>query len=144
MIGSAVLEVKQKYRGQTILLDIPDSLPQVLADADRAEQVLVNLMDNGVKYSPEGNEISVQCTVLPDAVKLTVSDRGPGIRPQDIPRLFTRFGKIDQVIRAGHVGTGLGLFISKQLVEQMNGVITVNSVVGHGSQFSFTLPRSDL
>lgn len=58
--------------------------------------------------------------------------------------MFTRFGKIDQVIRAGHVGTGLGLFISKQLVEQMNGVITVNSVVGEGSQFSFTLPRADL
>ncbi|MDB5056664.1 MAG: phoR [Chloroflexi bacterium] len=144
LISSAVHEVKQKYRGQSILLDVPDSLPLVLADADRAQQVLVNIMDNGVKYSPEGNEISVRCTVLPDAVKFTVLDRGPGIRPQDLPRLFTRFGKIDQVIRAGHVGTGLGLFISKQLVEQMNGVITVNSVVGEGSQFSFTLPRADL
>jgi signal transduction histidine kinase len=144
LISSAVHEVKQKYRGQTILLEVPDTLPLVLADADRAQQVLVNLMDNGVKYSPEGNDISVHCTVQSDAVKFTVLDRGPGIRPQDIPRLFTRFGKIDQVIRAGHVGTGLGLFISKQLVEQMNGVITVNSVVGHGSQFSFTLPRADL
>jgi len=143
LIGPAVLEVKQKYRGQTILLEVPEILPLVLADADRAQQVLVNLMDNGVKYSPEGNEISVHCTILPDAVRLTVQDRGPGIRPQDFPRLFTRFGKIDQVIRAGHVGTGLGLFISKQLVEQMNGVISVNSVVGQGSEFSFTLPRAD-
>jgi phosphoserine phosphatase RsbU/P len=144
LIGPAVLEVKQKYRGQTILLEIPEVLPLVLADADRAQQVLVNLMDNGVKYSPEGNEISVHCAVLADAVRLTVLDHGPGIRPQDLPRLFTRFGKIDQVIRAGHVGTGLGLFISKQLVEQMNGVIAVNSVVGQGSEFSFTLPRADL
>jgi signal transduction histidine kinase len=60
-----------------------------------------------------------------------------------MPRLFTRFGKIDQVIRAGHVGTGLGLFIAKQLVEQMNGEITVRSVVGEGSEFSFTVPRAD-
>jgi signal transduction histidine kinase len=144
LIGPAVLEVKQKYRGQAILLEIPEILPLVLADADRAQQVLVNLMDNGVKYSPEGNEISVHCAVLADSVRLTVHDHGPGIRPQDLPRLFTRFGKIDQVIRAGHVGTGLGLFISKQLVEQMNGVIAVNSVVGQGSDFSFTLPRADL
>ena len=59
-------------------------------------------------------------------------DHGPGIRAQDMPRLFTRFGKIDQVIRAGHVGTGLGLFISKQLVEQMGGVITVREHGGSG------------
>jgi len=82
--------------------------------------------------------------VLPEAVQVTVIDQGPGIREQDMPRLFTRFGKIDQVIRAGHVGTGLGLFIAKQLVEQMNGVITVRSVVGQGSEFSFTVPRADL
>jgi signal transduction histidine kinase len=144
LIGPAVLEVKQKYRGQVIQLLVPDVLPLVLADADRAQQILVNLMDNGVKYSAEGSEITVRCTILADSVMLTVIDQGPGIRPQDFPKLFTRFGKIDQVIRAGHVGTGLGLFISKQLVEQMNGAITVNSVVGKGSDFSFTLPRADL
>ncbi len=144
LISSAVQEIKQKYRGQIIVLDVPEPLPMVLADADRVQQVLVNLMDNGVKYSPEGLEISVRCTVLPDAVVFSVVDHGPGIRPQDQPRLFTRFGKIDQVIRAGHVGTGLGLFIAKQLVEQMNGWISVNSVVGQGSEFSFSLPRADL
>jgi len=144
LIGPAVQELKQKYRGQAVLIDIPEALPPVLADADRAQQVLVNLMDNGVKYSPEGSDISVQCVVHPDMVKLTVKDHGPGIRPQDMQRLYTRFGKIDQVIRAGHVGTGLGLFISKQLVEQMNGVISVSSAVGQGSEFSFTLPRADI
>ncbi len=144
LIGPAVQEIRQKYRGQRVDLDIPEPLPEVLADADRVQQVLVNLMDNGVKYSPEGMEIALRCTVLPDSVKFTVLDRGQGIRSQDLPRLFTRFGKIDQVIRAGHVGTGLGLFISKQLVEQMGGSISVSSVVGQGSEFSFSLPRADL
>ena len=143
LIGPAVQEVKQKYRGQRVILDIPAALPVVLADADRVQQVLVNLMDNGVKYSPEGTEISLRCAVLAESVVFTVLDHGPGIRPQDMPRLFTRFGKIDQVIRAGHVGTGLGLFIAKQLVEQMSGSISVRSVVGEGSEFSFSLPRAD-
>jgi signal transduction histidine kinase len=126
-----------------VRVEVPEDLPQVLADADRAQQILISLMDNGVKYSPEGCEIWVRCLVLPEAVQVTVIDQGPGIREQDMPRLFTRFGKIDQVIRAGHVGTGLGLFIAKQLVEQMNGAITVRSVVGQGSEFSFTVPRAD-
>ena len=143
LIDPAVMEIKQKYRGQTIHTENLEALPLVVADADRAQQVLVNLMDNGVKYSPEGSPITVRAAVLPDAVELSVIDCGPGIRPQDLPRLFTRFGKIDQVIRAGHVGTGLGLFISKQLVEQMSGTIAVQSEVGVGSRFSFTLPRAE-
>lgn len=143
LIDPAVMEIKQKYRGQTIHMENLEALPLVVADADRAQQVLVNLMDNGVKYSPEGSPITVRAAVLPDAVELSVIDCGPGIRPQDLPRLFTRFGKIDQVIRAGHVGTGLGLFISKQLVEQMSGTIAVQSEVGVGSRFSFTLPRAE-
>lgn len=142
LLEAAVMEIKQKYRGQVVEVAVPGPLPEVLADADRAQQVLVNLMDNGVKYSPEGSEIVVRCDALPTEVRLAVIDHGPGIRPQDMPRLFTRFGKIDQVIRAGHVGTGLGLFISKQLVEQMQGTIAVKSVVGEGSEFSFTLPRA--
>ena len=143
LIEPSVAEIKQKYRSQVVRLDIPQDMPLVLADADRVQQVLTSLMDNGVKYSPEGSEIEVRCLVLPDALQVTVIDHGLGIREQDMPRLFTRFGKIDQVIRAGHVGTGIGLFISKQLVEQMNGAITVHSVVGQGSEFSFTLPRAD-
>jgi signal transduction histidine kinase len=143
LIEPSVAEIKQKYRSQVVRLDIPPDMPLVLADADRVQQVLTSLMDNGVKYSPEGSEIEVRCLVLPDAVQVTVIDHGLGIREQDMPRLFTRFGKIDQVIRAGHVGTGIGLFISKQLVEQMNGAIAVHSVVGKGSEFSFTLPRAD-
>jgi signal transduction histidine kinase len=143
LIEPSVSEITQKYRGQVVRIEVPDDLPQVLADADRAQQVLISLMDNGVKYSPEGRDIRVRCLVLPETVQVTVIDQGPGIREQDMPRLFTRFGKIDQVIRAGHVGTGLGLFIAKQLVEQMNGEITVRSVVGEGSEFSFTVPRAD-
>jgi signal transduction histidine kinase len=69
-----------------------------------------------------------------------VADRGIGIAPEDLPRLFTRFGKIAQVARQGHVGTGLGLYISRQLVEAMGGEIWVNSTPGVGSTFCFRLP----
>jgi two-component system phosphate regulon sensor histidine kinase PhoR len=143
LLGPAATEIKQKYRGQLVDLVLPETLPLVFADADRVQQVLVNLMDNGVKYSAEGSPIEVRVIITEEFLQLTIADHGPGIHAQDMPRLFTRFGKIDQVIRAGHVGTGLGLYISKQLVEQMGGSITVESTVGSGSAFSFTLPRAD-
>jgi GAF domain-containing protein len=144
LFDAAVSEIQQKYRGLGVEVDLAPGLPEVTADPDRVQQVLVVLMDNAAKYSPEGAPIRAEAVLLDDHVEFSVVDKGPGIHPADLPRLFTRFGKIDQVTRESHVGTGLGLFIAKQLVEQMHGVLTVLSVVGEGSRFSFTLPRADL
>jgi signal transduction histidine kinase len=112
----------------------------VLADPDRVQQVVVNLLDNAAKYSPEGRPIRVRCNRAGRAVRVSVVDRGLGIERADFARLFTRFGKLDRHPRAGHGGTGLGLYISKSLVEAMGGGIAVRSRPGWGSIFSFTLP----
>jgi signal transduction histidine kinase len=144
LFEAAVAEIQQKYRGLVIQVTVLDDLPDVTADPDRAQQVLVALMDNAAKYSPEGAPIRAEAVALRTHVEFSVIDTGPGIRPTDLPRLFTRFGKIDQVTRESHVGTGLGLFIAKHLVQQMNGALTFDTVVGKGSRFIFTLPCADL
>jgi signal transduction histidine kinase len=140
LVEGAVREVEGKYRGQEIQM-CPCAQPlMVLADPDRVQQVVVNLLDNAAKYSPEGRPIRVRCNRAGRAVRVSVVDRGPGIERADFARLFTRFGKLDRHPRAGHGGTGLGLYISKSLVEAMGGGIAVRSRPGWGSIFSFTLP----
>lgn len=141
-VQQALLEITAKYRGQRIDLHGPASSLVVRADAHRVQQVLVNLLDNAAKYSPEGAGITVRWSEQDGMAVLCIEDGGPGIAEAYRPRLFTRFGKIPQVTRAGHVGTGLGLFISRQLVEAMGGAIWVETTVGAGSTFCFSLPLS--
>ena len=112
----------------------------VVADAHRVQRVLGNLRDNAAKYSSEGSRIVVRWFEQDGMAAMCVADEGPGIAPEDAPRLFTRFGKIAHTARAGHVGTGLGLYISRQLIEAMGGTIWVETQVGVGSAFCFRLP----
>jgi signal transduction histidine kinase len=143
LVEGAVREVEAKYRGQEIQMR-PCAQPlTVLADPDRVQQVLVNLLDNAAKYAPEGRPIRVRWSCAGRTVRIAVADRGPGIERADFARLFTRFGKLDRHARAGHGGTGLGLYISKSLVEAMGGGIAVRSRPGWGSIFSFTLPLAE-
>jgi signal transduction histidine kinase len=144
LLSGAVEEIRQKYRGLVVEVHAAPEIPDVTADPDRVQQILVALLDNAAKYSPEGAPVRAECVLSGDWVEFSVVDTGPGIQPSDLPRLFTRFGKIDQVTRESHVGTGLGLFIAKQLVQQMQGTLAVHSVVGQGSRFAFTLPRADV
>jgi signal transduction histidine kinase len=140
LVEGAVREVEGNYRGQEIQVRPPAQPLIVLADPDRVQQVLVNLLDNAAKYSPEGRPIRVRWNRAGHAVRVSVVDCGPGIERANCARLFTRFGKLDRHARAGHGGTGLGLYISKSLVEAMDGGIAVRSRPGWGSIFSFTLP----
>jgi len=139
-IQQAVLEVTSKYRGQEIRVESPTDPVFVYADAQRIQQVAVNLLDNAAKYSPEGSPLLIRWTVADDQTQVQVQDFGPGISKDGLMVLFTRFGKITQTVRAGHLGTGLGLYISKQLVEAMGGRIWVDTEPGRGSTFSFSLP----
>jgi signal transduction histidine kinase len=143
LVEGAVREVEGTYRGQLIQVRPPAQPLIVLADADRVQQVLVNLLDNAAKYSPEGRPIRVRWNRTGQAVHVSVVDCGPGIDRAKFARLFTRFGKLDRHARAGHGGTGLGLYISKSLVEAMGGGIAVRSRPGWGSIFSFTLPLAE-
>ncbi len=113
------------------------------ADRRALEQIVVNLVDNAIKYCPEGAEVVVEAAVVDGEVRVDVADTGPGIEAKHLPRLFERFYRVD-VGRSRHVGgTGLGLSIVKHLVEASGGRVSVVSTVGKGTTFSFTLPLAN-
>jgi PAS domain S-box-containing protein len=119
----------------------PD-LPMVSGDADRLTQVLINLLSNAIKYSPDGGEISVRSRLEGSYVEVTVKDQGLGIPPEFIGRLFGRYERYEDKHAGKIIGTGLGLAITRQIVEMHGGKITVESTVGSGSEFKFTVPVS--
>jgi signal transduction histidine kinase len=124
------------------VLMFPEEFPVVLADAQRVEQVVTNLLDNAVKYSPEGGLIVVRGEVREREVVVSVVDQGIGIAPEHLNKLFERFfrARPDGVPRVA--GTGLGLPISDAIVRAHGGRIWAESTVGSGTTLSFTLPRS--
>jgi signal transduction histidine kinase len=117
----------------------PDAVPAVAADSDKLRQVLVNLVENAVKYSDDG---VIELALAPngDTVRFSIRDEGLGIAPEDQPRIFEKFHRLDPEMRRGVGGTGLGLYICRELVEQMHGRIWVESEPGAGSTFTFELP----
>src|SRR5467141_2919258 len=126
-----------------ISVNLPQSLPDIAADRRRLAEVLQNLLDNAMQYTPAGGQIMVSASADGAEVTFTVSDTGIGIPQADQPRIFERFYRVD-VARSREVGgTGLGLSISKHLVEVHGGRIWVDSEVGQGSQFHFTVPIFD-
>ena len=129
---------------QTLTAAIEPDLPPVQAEGDRIRQVLVNLLTNAHEYSPEGASISVMARIAGAEVEIAVTDDGPGIPPDQLEHIFERFvrGEAGLTQRVG--GTGLGLPISKSLVELHGGRLAVDSTVGVGSTFSFRLPLAAL
>lgn len=143
-------------KGLQIAAELGDD-PPVLMDSDRIGQVLLNLLHNAVKFTPDGGQIAVRCDVrhMEGTLHLgqlqqphpagqwmcvSISDTGIGIPAQDLPRIFERFYKVDRSRNRNAGGTGLGLAITKHLVEGHGGRIWADSVEGKGSTFSFTLP----
>jgi two-component system phosphate regulon sensor histidine kinase PhoR len=122
-------------------LEVPDDLPLVFGDARALEQILVNLIENSIKYCPPGSRVVVRAAKENDRlVRCTVQDSGPGIPAADLPRLFERFYRVDAGRSRDMGGTGLGLSIVKHLVEAMGGSVGVESRIGFGSSFWFTVP----
>jgi two-component system, OmpR family, phosphate regulon sensor histidine kinase PhoR len=129
----------QADRGGLVLqTHLSPTLPQIPADRDRLEQVLVNLVHNAIKFTAPGGRVSVTASADGQHLTVSVSDTGVGISPDDLPRVFERFYKADRA-RAGG-GTGLGLAIARHIIEAHGGRIWVVSVEGKGSTFSFSLP----
>ncbi len=123
-----------------ISANLPAGMPDIAADRRRLAEVLQNLLDNAIQYTPPAGQINVSATANGSEVTFTVSDTGIGIPRADQPRIFERFYRVD-VARSREVGgTGLGLSIAKHLVEAHGGRIWVESEVGRGSQFHFTVP----
>ncbi len=124
---------------QRVEVAIPQDLAPVRADPDRLDRILTNLLSNALKYSPGGSPVTVTARRQGDEVVTSVTDRGPGIPPEQIPRLFQRYYRAEAA-RQGREGLGLGLYITRKLVEAHGGRIWVESEVGVGSTFSFSLP----
>jgi signal transduction histidine kinase len=124
----------------TLELRVEGRLPPVAADPEKANQVLVNLVENAVKYSPNGGRIEVTLSRVGDHVRFAVRDEGLGIREEDQERIFEKFERLDPDLARGVSGTGLGLFISRELAAQMNGTLSVESRPGQGSTFALDLP----
>ena len=127
-------------KGQHLSLWVPEDLPKVRADPSRLAQVLTNLLSNAHKYTPEGGRIEVRAWVDGRFVRCAVSDTGIGISPEDQARLFTKFFRADNPVVRDQPGTGLGLCIVKNLVELQGGEIEVESEVGEGTTFTFSIP----
>ncbi|MHB8859800.1 MAG: PAS domain-containing sensor histidine kinase [Thermoleophilia bacterium] len=123
------------------VINVPDDLPRVSADPDKLYQVLLNLVVNAIKYSPDGGPITVTASAGDSKVLFEVEDRGVGISPDHLPHVFERFYRAARG-KGGAAGTGLGLYVSKSLVEQMGGRIWVESEVEKGSRFYFELPET--
>jgi two-component system phosphate regulon sensor histidine kinase PhoR len=116
-----------------------DAQPRVMADQGRLEQVMVNLLENAIKYTPDGGTIQLSCTTDGDFVRVSVTDTGIGIPFKDLPRIFERFYRVDEARTREQGGTGLGLAIVKHIVQLHGGNVSVTSDPGKGSTFSFTL-----
>jgi PAS domain S-box-containing protein len=132
-------------------LDAPESIVfrqvleddlAVVADEDLARQVLRNLVDNAVKYSPGGGEVSLRAELAGARVAITVTDCGLGIPEEAQARIFEKFFRVDPELTRGVGGTGLGLYIASELTRRMSGRLSVTSTLGEGSEFVFELPRA--
>ncbi len=116
------------------------NLPSVWADRDRTEEILFNLIDNAIKYSPERATIHVDADANESHVVVSVSDQGIGIPQEELAKIFDKFHRVDRRDASENYGHGLGLYICRRLVEAQGGQIWVNSVLGEGSTFYFSLP----
>jgi signal transduction histidine kinase len=136
--------VAERFRNQPIKheikVNLPDDFPVILCDEGRIEQVFYNLISNSIKYSPEGGEIRISGQVFPEQVVICVSDQGRGITPGDIPHIFDRFYRSSEASK-NTKGAGLGLFLSRAVIEAHGGRIWVDPKPGHGARICFSLPR---
>jgi two-component system phosphate regulon sensor histidine kinase PhoR len=140
---SGVLDQFIKEKALSLTLDIPATLPKLLTDEKSLGQVLLNLLDNAVKYTPKGGKIRVSAVKSNERmIQIDVEDTGIGIPEKDIPRIFERFYRVDKGRSRELGGTGLGLSIVKHIVMAHGGEIWVKSSPGQGSTFSFTIPQA--
>ncbi|MGZ4114236.1 MAG: sensor histidine kinase [Actinomycetota bacterium] len=137
------IEMARADRGVRVSDAVPDDLPPVLVDPERVHQVLFNLLDNALRYTPPGGEVVVAAHPANGGCEVAVSDTGPGIAPEHLPRLFERFYRADAARSRGDGGTGIGLAIARSVVEAHGGHIRAESRLGHGSVFTFDLPVAE-
>ena len=128
---------EKKYE---LVRDYPITSVWIEIDTDKMTQVIDNILNNAIKYSPDGGKITVSMKTTDDQMILSISDQGLGIPKQDLPRIFDRFYRVDRARSRAQGGTGLGLAIAKEIIKQHNGFIWAKSEYGKGSTFTIVLP----
>jgi two-component system phosphate regulon sensor histidine kinase PhoR len=145
VIGSCIESHRRRAEARSLGLNFDlgplDDETLVMADEEAIRQIFDNLIDNAIKYTPDGGSVGINCRMEGDLVAIEVADTGIGIPRDDLPRVFERFYRVDKARSRELGGTGLGLSIVKHLVQSIGGQITVNSRVGAGSQFTVQFPR---
>jgi len=142
-VARAAVEAARILAGVTHEVDLrtEEDVPEIQADAGRLRQVLDNLLDNAVKYSPRGGRVELRVEAGDRCVRFVVTDSGVGIPSSEHDRVFEKFYRLDPQQTRGVSGTGLGLYVCRELVERMDGRITLQSIPGRGSAFTVELPR---
>ena len=128
---------EKKYE---LVRDYPITSVWIEIDTDKMTQVIDNILNNAIKYSPDGGKITVTMKTTDDQMILSISDQGLGIPKQDLPRIFDRFYRVDRARSRAQGGTGLGLSIAKEIIKQHKGFIWAKSIYGKGSTFTIVLP----
>jgi two-component system, OmpR family, phosphate regulon sensor histidine kinase PhoR len=146
-VGSVVKhvcdEVRPMLKGRTLKCRVPEDLPPVMGEARKLHQILVNLVNNAIKYSEPGTQITLSARGDQSAVRFEVADQGVGIRKEHMPRLFEKFYRADDPAVRRTPGTGLGLYIVRSLVTMLGGQVHARSRPGKGTVFIVTLPRAE-
>jgi len=129
-----------KEKHQTLLLHAPEEISTILSDRDKLEQVVINIISNAIKYTPEGGKIDVYFGTLYKDAYIKVRDNGIGIPKENLPRIFERFYRVDKARSRETGGTGLGLAIAKQIMNQLGGNISITSEEGEGTEVIISVP----
>lgn len=140
LVREAVENAQRRADSHWFVMDLPAELPRVWADPRRIGQVLNNILENALKYSPNGGQITVTCEIEGETVLTSIADQGEGIPRELLERIFDRFFQVDAASTRKTGGSGLGLAIAKGIVEAHGGVIWAESEAGQGSVFRFSLP----
>ncbi len=145
IIGESITAIRPYAESRSVSIRMGDDIDfSVIADPMRLRQILYNLLSNGAKFTQPGGEVHVDAKVEENIVRITVTDTGLGIAPEECTRIFEKFYQVGFTPVGVREGTGLGLAICKQLVEMQKGTIWVESELGKGSQFHFTLPHNEM
>jgi two-component system sensor histidine kinase KdpD len=141
LVGAALEQLGDRARARPVKTELPQDLPFVSVDFSLIVQALVNVLDNAFKYSPAGSPIEIRGEQIDHEIRIEISDRGPGIPPQDLPHIFDKFYRMERADNAG--GTGLGLSICKGIIEAHHGRITADNRAGGGTVIGLILPSDE-
>ena len=148
-LGALVRELREgmlpmaREKGIALEEGVPEDLPPLAADRPKLRRVLVNLLSNALKFTPKGGRVEVTAAPESGFVRVSVADTGVGIAPEDMERLFDKYEQARSRATRSEKGTGLGLYITRQIVELHGGTIQARSELGQGSTFSFTIPTAE-